>query len=167
MALDLNEYIKVSYERPNRKVLEGLGASEDLIEYLMETPGNTNWNVIGSIMNSGGEGDAEVWFVGDTGVEQEGMKIFTLNNVDATDHVTELFDNSENYKVYLNGEELPYYQKIEQAGYTIVGWTDTEDSTVATKNMAITKINDNKMVQVVYMDASTAPTSVEASVKAK
>lgn len=42
MALDLNEYIKQSYEHPNRKVLEGLGASEDLIEYLMETPGNTN-----------------------------------------------------------------------------------------------------------------------------
>lgn len=49
MALNLNEYIKMSYERPNRKVLEGLGASEGLIEYLMETPGNTNWNVIGSI----------------------------------------------------------------------------------------------------------------------
>ena len=49
MALDLNEYIKQSYERPNRKVLEGLGASEDLIEYLMETPGNTNWNIINNI----------------------------------------------------------------------------------------------------------------------
>ena len=49
MALDLNEYIKMSYERPNRKILEGLGASEDLIEYLMETPGNTNWNIINNI----------------------------------------------------------------------------------------------------------------------
>lgn len=49
MALDLNEYIKQSYERPNRKILEGLGASEDLIEYLMETPGNTNWNMLESL----------------------------------------------------------------------------------------------------------------------
>ena len=49
MALSLNEYIKMSYERPNRKVLEGLGASEGLIEYLMKTPGNTNWNVVDSI----------------------------------------------------------------------------------------------------------------------
>lgn len=37
--MDLNEYIRQSYKRPNRKVLETLGASEDLIEYLMETPG--------------------------------------------------------------------------------------------------------------------------------
>lgn len=54
MALDLNEYIKMSYERPNRKVLEGLGASEDLIEYLMETPGNTNWNMVNTLENSSG-----------------------------------------------------------------------------------------------------------------
>ena len=53
--MDLNEYIKMSYKRPNRKVLEGLGASEDLIEYLMETPGNTNWNVINSVGESGND----------------------------------------------------------------------------------------------------------------
>ena len=51
MALDLNGYIKQSYERPNRKILEGLGASEDLIEYLMETPGNTNWNVLSGLVS--------------------------------------------------------------------------------------------------------------------
>ena len=51
MALDLNEYIKQSYERPNRKILEGLGASEDLIEYLLETPGNTNWNVLSGLVS--------------------------------------------------------------------------------------------------------------------
>ena len=52
MALDLNEYIKMSYKRPNRKVLEALGASEDLIEYLMETPGNTNWNMLNNMSNN-------------------------------------------------------------------------------------------------------------------
>ena len=51
MALDLNGYIKQSYKRPNRKILEGLGASEDLIEYLMETPGNTNWNVLSGLVS--------------------------------------------------------------------------------------------------------------------
>lgn len=51
MALDLNEYIKQSYERPNRKILEGLGASEDLIEYLLETPENTNWNVLSGLVS--------------------------------------------------------------------------------------------------------------------
>ena len=47
--MDLNEYIRQSYKRPNRKVLEGLGASEELIKYLMETPGNTNLSVVKGI----------------------------------------------------------------------------------------------------------------------
>ena len=40
--MNLLEYIKMSYLRPNKQVLKGLGASNDLIAYLMETPGNTN-----------------------------------------------------------------------------------------------------------------------------
>ena len=40
--MNLLEYIKMSYLRPNKRVLKGLGASDDLIAYLMETPGNTN-----------------------------------------------------------------------------------------------------------------------------
>ena len=40
--MNLLEYIKMSYLRPNKQVLKGLGASDDLIAYLMETPGNTN-----------------------------------------------------------------------------------------------------------------------------
>lgn len=59
MALDLEGYIKQSYERPNRKILEDLGANEQLIEYLMETPGNMNWQIVESIEGSG-EGD-ESW----------------------------------------------------------------------------------------------------------
>ena len=60
MALDLNEYIKMSYERPNRKVLEGLGASEGLIEYLMETPGNTNWNIVEAISENSSDIQVEL-----------------------------------------------------------------------------------------------------------
>lgn len=40
--MNLLEYIKMSYLRPNKQVLKELGASDDLIAYLMETPGNTN-----------------------------------------------------------------------------------------------------------------------------
>lgn len=54
--MDLNEYIRQSYKRPNRRVLETLGASEDLIEYLMETPGNTNMQIVESI----GEGKSKI-----------------------------------------------------------------------------------------------------------
>lgn len=166
MTLDLNGYIKQSYKRPNRQVLESLGANERLIEYLMETPGNTNWQVVEAIGNSGDE-EAEVWFVSDTSVEQEGLKIFTFNNDGITDHITELYDNSGDYKVYLNGEELPYYQRVESGSYIFIGWTDTEEVESSTKNVSISDFRDIKTVQVVYMDASTAPTSVEVSVEHK
>lgn len=40
--MTINDYIALSSERPNRAVLQGLGANEELIDYLMETPRNTN-----------------------------------------------------------------------------------------------------------------------------
>ena len=46
--MTLIEYIRQSYQRPNRRILEALGANERLIEYLMDTPENANWNVIDS-----------------------------------------------------------------------------------------------------------------------
>ena len=163
MALDLNEYIKMSYKRPNRKVLEGLGASEDLIEYLMETPGNTNWNVLGSIGESSGGDEPEVWLVGDTGTDAGGGFIqFLLSNVDDTDHITELLNNGENYRIYLNGEELPYFYPITEP-YIANGWTDADTEENATKSVSVFQAGS----QAIYLNASIAPTSVEVSVKAK
>ncbi len=49
--MNLNDYIALSSERPNRAVLQGLGASEELIEYLMKTPNNTNWNVLSGLIS--------------------------------------------------------------------------------------------------------------------
>ena len=40
--MDLNEYIRRNYKTPNPFILKELGASDDLVAYLMETPGNTN-----------------------------------------------------------------------------------------------------------------------------
>lgn len=47
--MELNEYIKKNYKTPNPAVLRSLGASEELISYLLYTEWNTNLNVIGSI----------------------------------------------------------------------------------------------------------------------
>lgn len=44
--MELKEYIKQSYLRPNKQVLKSLGASDELIDYLKFTPWNTNWNII-------------------------------------------------------------------------------------------------------------------------
>lgn len=48
--MDLLEYIKISMVRPNRAVLKGLGANEELIEYLMKSPWNTNINVVKTLL---------------------------------------------------------------------------------------------------------------------
>lgn len=53
--MNLNEYIKQSYKRPNKQILETLGASETLIDYVMETPGNTNISVVECLINGGTE----------------------------------------------------------------------------------------------------------------
>ena len=50
--MNLLEYIKMSYLRPNKRVLKGLGASDDLIAYLMETPGNTNIVIANQLIGS-------------------------------------------------------------------------------------------------------------------
>ena len=54
--MNLEEYIRQSYLRPNKQVLESLGASEELIEYLRFTPWNTNIQVVDSIEDGGGGG---------------------------------------------------------------------------------------------------------------
>ena len=43
--MDLVKYIMQSYKTPNKAVLKGLGASDELINYLMETPYNTNFAI--------------------------------------------------------------------------------------------------------------------------
>lgn len=58
--MTLIEYIKKSYLRPNRAVLKSLGASDELITYLFETPYNTNINVVtASFVSGGGEAGVE------------------------------------------------------------------------------------------------------------
>lgn len=58
--MDLNEYIRKNYKAPNKEVLKTLGASDELISYLMETPWNTNLEVVNAI-SSGGGGDDDEW----------------------------------------------------------------------------------------------------------
>lgn len=168
--MELFEYIKSQLpQMPNSAIMKQLGASEELIDYVKETPWNTNWNVIGSIASSGGGGDTgEVWLVGDTGTEYQGMKIFQLSNAGDTDHMAELVANGENYTVFLDGVELSYYNKQpSDSDYVAVDWTDTDDYSTMTKQVAVYLESGETSAQATYKDGSTAPTSVEVSVKAK
>lgn len=49
--MNLKEYIKNNYKNPNPRILETLGASEALIDYLKFTPWNTNENIFNSLID--------------------------------------------------------------------------------------------------------------------
>ena len=113
-------------------------------------------------LGSGGGGDAEVWLVGDAGVEQGGKMIFALSNVDATDHITELFNNSSNYILYINDDtELTFNEEYS-----------TEDNkmfvdSALTVAISVAIVDTQGYASAVFENASTAPDSVEVSVKEK
>lgn len=52
--MNLKQYIKNNYKNPNPKILETLGASKALIDYLEFTPWNTNENILDSLIDGGG-----------------------------------------------------------------------------------------------------------------
>ena len=163
--MELFEYIKSQLpQMPNVAIMKDMGASDELVEYVKESPENTNLNVMGSITSSGGGGDAEVWLVGTEYLDGSGMREFTLSNVGDTDHITELYTNAENYQVFLNGEELPYF--MAEQGFKIFADGNIEESMMS-KDVQIVDNNGVYIAVAAYMDASNAPTSVEVSVKAK
>ena len=53
--MELLEYIRKNYKTPNVAVLRTLGASEELIKYLINTPNNTNMKVVESFISEGGD----------------------------------------------------------------------------------------------------------------
>lgn len=159
--MELFEYIKSQLpQMPNVQIMKDLGASEALVEYVKESPENTNLNVMGSITNPSG-GDAEVWFTGNQYEDDDGMRGFILNG--SADHFNELFTNPTNYDIYLDNIELPFYE-LDGTDRT---WRDTENPTSMAKTFLLYNDGSGIEAECYYVDISTAPTSVEVSVKAK
>ena len=170
--MELFEYIKSQLpQMPNTVIMKQLGASQELIDYVKETPENTNFAIAEVIGGSGSGGDAEVWLVGNEYTDRNGMRWFVLSNAEDVDHMIELNTNPEVYQVYLSGEELPYLDIIEEETNKTTTWANASNPAEATLNVSITIGDDEgtttEVAYVVYVDASTAPTSVEVSVKHK
>lgn len=55
--MELLEYIKKNYKTPNVAVLKTLGASEELIKYLTNTPWNTNMKIVEGLIGGSDEGN--------------------------------------------------------------------------------------------------------------
>ena len=162
--MDLNEYIKMSYKRPNRKVLEGLGASESLIEYLMETPGNTNWNVVDSISENSSDIQVELPYIfhftarevetdGEIRTEYCCNEAKTWNNIfslsgngtivkatftNVIDEEGEYIGDNYEYSAYKKDENLEFYSGV-------VMW-----------NWRVINKNGHHSIEVIYMPAVLA-----------
>ena len=103
--MNLLEYIKMSYLRPNKAVLQGLGASNDLIEYLLETPNNMNINVIGGLMGqSSSDGVVLYDGIGEVAYQSE-LNIGTVQtSVDSLPSVLNNIQEGTTFKVEVDGE---------------------------------------------------------------
>lgn len=116
--MNLEEYIRQSYTRPNRQVLESLGASEELVEYLLKTPWNTNIQMIDSIEDSKGETLHTMTLV-PTEFTSEGstktMLAYKINNQEISD-----FLNPPSGKVPIGTFEF----SLSMQGQTIEGKSD-------------------------------------------
>lgn len=80
--MDLQTYLTKSSSRPNKQVLQSLGATEEQIEYIMETPENFNWNVWDGLSNVSNE--FLVIFGGKTAEEDDNIALTGNIPVQAT-----------------------------------------------------------------------------------
>lgn len=104
--MNLLEYIKMSYLRPNKRVLKGLGASDDLIAYLMETPGNTNIVIANQLIDSNETTDDSIIF--------DGMAIFEP-------YFDGIYSTSINTSfTFTDSADAPSFLIVEANGETIV-----------------------------------------------
>ena len=53
--MELLDYIRKNYKTPNIAVLKTLGATDELVKYLINTPNNTNMKIVESLIS--GDGD--------------------------------------------------------------------------------------------------------------
>lgn len=161
-------YIKRNLTNLNRSILSQLLQSEEveltdeLWNYLTETPWNTNWRLLekfGIDIREESGSNAEVWLIGDTSHLGE----FVLSNIDSVDHITELYNNSSNYQIFLNDVELSYLTTLQD----MVMWTNSDVDKDITKAVVIADYGDPSLLATASWFDDPAPTSVKVSVKAK
>lgn len=119
-------------------------------------------------LGSGGGGDTgEVWLVGNQYLDTGNVRRFRLLNNGSVDHATELYTNAINYQTFINDVSLPYFIDQRPDELSLIIWADNENEESWTKYISIEESDGSYTMNAYYMDATTAPTSVEVSVKAK
>lgn len=157
--MTLIEYIKQSYQRPNRRILEGLGANECLIEYLMKTSENTNIKVVEALEDSkdgtsrkkadnefdnlgtllyygsaGSETEEPVYISEDSLESGVNLQDFERMFSENTGSFTGIFDG-----VLIHGEQISE-KVVEFGNYLSLAWVvdlETGDSFITVQNLGI------------------------------
>lgn len=154
--MNLNEYIKRNYKNPNVQVLKTLGASDDLISYLIHTPWNTNLNIVDLYCGESTESiNSLVFEMGDVGGDR------TLINADCITFQT-LIEQTKNGQIVpkLSGTATVIYQEqtinlnfseeaLQYGDYTSgigVEGIETEDTQV----VLLTNTNESPCVMASY-----------------
>ena len=117
--MNIIEYLKINLPNPNPAILYDLGASEGLVDYIMKTTWNTNFNIVKTFSEGGGSdnlfaegnGDIFLYASGETQIMGEivGYKTF--------EDIKNACENHENYRVYVKFDS-----------YTLdLNWGDTGD----------------------------------------
>ena len=128
---------------------------------------DTNAETIAEIIEDitavvGGGGEPEVWLASSEYEDSDWLRTFTLSNVGDADHMAELYTNAENYNVYVNGIQLPTFDRSALDNTAIWNLLDEEEMSII--HLAISEIHGTVEYDI---EASTAPTSVKVSVKAE
>lgn len=111
--MDLQTYLTKSYLRPNRQILQGLGATDEQIRYIMETPSNFNWSVWGSVSGNGSGTNRVVLAIINSveTIEQDGPPIY-MGRASELIGGQSLFNKAvlspTEYNIYVNNIQLNY-----------------------------------------------------------
>ena len=168
--MTIHEYIDRNLPHLNWNILpqifedNGVELTKEIEKYLRETPENTNWNVIDSMMNQGGGNTSEIWFVGGENYENNGQYFFMLQPTKEIYSFDKLALNPNDYTIILNGEKELF---LVQSNETFTTWADSETQQEATVVFHIAFPENYYEGGIIYLDASIAPTSVEVSVSVK
>ena len=111
--MELLDYIRKNYKTPNIAVLKTLGATDELIKYLVNTPNNTNIKIVESLINEGGS-EAD-----------NGIKSITISPAITTTPTLESF-----FPIYW--EDLTEEQKQQGVAYLLSASNEPAEGTPVT-----------------------------------
>lgn len=166
--MELFEYIKSQLpQMPNVQIMKDMSASDELVEYVKESPENTNLGMM-ETLGCGNEPtpSGEVWYTGILGecTEDENASA-TLVGTDKA-NLDDLITNTDDYLVSVNGTNVTFYSRIVEGSDAIINYSDTGTTENMSVGFDITRLNGQEVVMAGFK-CPTDVTNVEVTVTHK